>query len=59
MNRKKVGRRWNIQADIFFRFNPKKFGDEVQRGRTLKANTKIKYFSLSQSNSSSGAQERT
>lgn len=36
MRRKKVHSRWMVTADVFFRFNPQKFSEDIEGGRTMK-----------------------
>lgn len=40
MRREKVGKKWKIQADVFFRFNPDKFSEPAEVGRTQKLDNK-------------------
>ncbi len=40
MYRKRDGKRWDVQAEIYFRFNPTKFGEAKSEDRTRKADNK-------------------
>ena len=54
MTRRKENSRWNIQADIYYRFNPERLAEQALKGRTTAQLAKVTKGSLSQNNVVSG-----
>jgi site-specific DNA recombinase len=59
MYRKKKGQGWEVSAEIYFRFNPEKFTNPTQGGRTQKEEQEAKKDSLKSQKVRGGARERT
>ncbi len=55
MYRTKEGKRWKVEAEIFFRFNPEKFPTRLYEGRSTKALEKANNQKLIPNEDSSGA----
>ena len=59
MRRRKVHGRWKTHANVFFRFNPKKFESDIEKGSTTKALTSAKRGSLKGKKSKDGGRCKT
>lgn len=59
MYRKRDGKRWKVSAEVYFRFNPKKFSEEALGGRTQRALKQEHNKNMPVKSSLDGAQERT
>ena len=59
MFREKIGKRWKITAEIYFRFNPNKFPNNITVGRTEKAPIKAINYKKVPFEGNSGGRERT
>lgn len=59
MRRRKVHGRWKVNADVFFRFNPQKFSEAIEEGRTDKALASAARGQLKKKNAVDGGRWRT
>lgn len=59
MFRKKEGKNWNISAEIYFRFNPRKFSEPKTGGRTSQAQEDNKKEPSKAQKREDGGRERT